>query len=114
MRPNQPSEVQVVEEGSVVDSEVDGDVLVVVCFLVLSKQMRPKKPSCVQEVEVAVCVGIDDFIRVLPGGSSPSRQSPNQPGYLHDDVEVGADVVVTVGAGAGVVACEVVVVDFSP
>jgi hypothetical protein len=57
------------------------------------------------------------FVRA--GGSSPSRQPPNQPGYWQDDVEVGDDeVVVAVGAGAGVVLCEmweeVEAVVFSP
>lgn len=62
-----------------------------------------------QDVEVAVGVGI----RVRPGGSSPSKQPPNQPGYLHDDVKQGGEhVIVTVGAGPGdvVCICEVVVV----
>jgi hypothetical protein len=79
--------------------------------------MRPNQPSCVQDVDDAVGVGVDDFNLVFDGGSSPSKQSPNQPGYLHEDVEVGEDdVVVKVGAGAGVVACEdfVVVVPSSP
>lgn len=44
--------------------------------------------------------------RVLAGGSSPSRQPPNQPGYLHDEVDVGAsEVVVAVGEGTGVFDC---------
>jgi len=52
----------------------------------------------------AVGVGVVDFIFVRPGGSSPSRQPPNQPGYWHDEVDEGDDdVVVTVGAGAGAV-----------
>jgi hypothetical protein len=73
--------------------------------------MRPNQPSCVQEVEDAVDVGVDVFILVLDGGSSPSKQSPNQPGYLQEDVEVGEDeVVVKVGAGARDVVCEVFVV----
>jgi hypothetical protein len=57
----------------------------------------------VQEVTVTVGVGIVVFSLVLAGGSSPSRHPPNQPGYSHDDVDVGDDevVVVTVGAGAG-------------
>ena len=39
--------------------------------------------------------------RVWLAGSSPSRQPPNQPGYRHEDVDVGVDhVVVAVGAGA--------------
>jgi len=38
----------------------------------------------------AVGVGMDDLceLREWPGGSSPSRQPPNQPGYLHEDVDV--------------------------
>jgi hypothetical protein len=70
----------------------------------------------VHDVDEAVGAGVDDFNFVLVGGSSPSRQPPNQPGYWHDDVEVGdEEVVVAVGAGAGVVVCEVfVVVVFSP
>lgn len=67
-----------------------------------------------EEVE-AVGVGVDVLTFVLEGGSSPSRQSPNQPGYLHDDVEVGEeDVVVTVGAGTGEVVCLALDVVFSP
>lgn len=70
--------------------------------------MRPNQPSCVQDVKVAVTVGVGVLIRVLPGGSSPSKQPPNQPGYLHDDVDVGEEeVVVIVGAGLGEVVCEV-------
>ena len=71
--------------------------------------MRPKKPSDVQDVLLDVDVGVGvglilEWSCVLLGGSSPSRHPPNQPGYLHDDVDVGRDdVVVTVGAGAGVV-----------
>ena len=58
---------------------------------------------------------IDVLLLVLPGGSSPSRQSPNQPGYLQDDVAVGEDeVVVAVGTGAGDVVCDVLVEVFSP
>ena len=57
-------------------------------------------------------VGVDLGVWwVFAGGSSPSRQPPNQPGYLHDDVEVGDGlVVVTVGAGAAVVVYVFVVV----
>jgi hypothetical protein len=44
---------------------------------------------------------------VLAGGSSPSRQPPNHPGYSHEEVDVGLeDVVVAVGAGLGVVLCD--------
>jgi hypothetical protein len=69
----------------------------------------------VQDVDEAVGVGTDVLIFVLEGGSSPSRQPPNQPGYWQDDVDVGEDeVVVTVGAGAGVVECDVLDVVFSP
>jgi hypothetical protein len=69
----------------------------------------------VQDVDEAVGVGTDVFIFVLEGGSSPSRQPPNQPGYWHDDVDVGEDkVVVKVGAGTGVVECDVLDVVFSP
>jgi hypothetical protein len=59
--------------------------------------------------EVAVGVGLGVWC-VFAGGSSPSRHPPNQPGYLHDEVDVGVDdVVVTVGAGAGVVVIVMVV-----
>lgn len=66
-------------------------------------------------VVVAVGVGIDDLreLREWPGGSSPSRQPPNQPGYLQDEVdpEVGkCEVVETDGAGDGL-ATVVVMVD---
>lgn len=68
-----------------------------------------------QDVVETVGVGVDVFIFVLEGGSSPSRQSPNQPRYLHDEVDVGDDeVVVTVGAGAGEVECLGFDVVFSP
>jgi hypothetical protein len=66
----------------------------------------------------AVGVGNVDLceLREWPGGSSPSRQPPNHPGYLHDEVaadEVGEeDVVVTEGAGAGL-ATVVVIVEVS-
>jgi hypothetical protein len=79
--------------------------------------MRPNQPSCLQDVDDEVGVGVDVFILVLDGGSSPSKQSPNQPGYLHEDVEVGdEEVVVKVGAGVGDVVCEdfVVVVSSLP
>lgn len=71
-----------------------------------------------QVVVEAVGVGIVDLceLREWPGGSSPSRQPPNQPGYLHDEVdaeEVGeCEVVVTEGAGAGL-ATVVVIVEVS-
>jgi hypothetical protein len=80
--------------------------------------MRPNQPSSVHVVVVAVGVGIVDLRepREWPGGSSPSKQPPNQPGYLHDEVdaeEVGeCEVVVTEGAGAGL-AFVVVIVDVS-
>jgi hypothetical protein len=84
--------------------------LVFVCFLDLSQQISPKKPSVVQEVDVAVSVGVVVFIFVFVGGSSPSKHPPNQPGYLHEDVVVGDEVVVViVGAGAGEVVCDVLV-----
>ena len=97
--------------------DVGGDVFISVCFFDLSKQIRPNHPSRVQDVDetVGVGVGVNVFILVLPGGSSPSRQPPNQPGYRHDDVEVGVDeVVVAVGAAAGDVVCDVLDVVFSP
>lgn len=75
--------------------------------------MRPKKPSWVHEVEVAVGVTLGLVVwRVFAGGSSPSRQPPNQPGYLQEEVEVGArEVVVAMDDGAAVLEClEVVVV----
>lgn len=59
--------------------------------------MRPNQPSDVHEV--AVCVAVDAV--VLKGGSSPSRQPPNQPGYRQDVLVAIDDVVVSVGAGAG-------------
>lgn len=80
--------------------------------------MRPNQPSSVHVVVDAVGVGMDDLceLREWPGGSSPSRQPPNQPGYLHEDVdvtEVGEwEVVVMEGAGAGL-ATVVVMVDVS-
>ena len=73
--------------------------------------MSPKKPSDVHDVqvEVAVEVGVGVWC-VFAGGSSPSRHPPNQPGYMHDEVDVGVnDVLVTVGAGAGVVVIVMVV-----
>lgn len=80
--------------------------------------MRPNQPSSVQVVVEAVGVGIVDLceLREWPGGSSPSRQPPNQPGYLHDDVDAADvdewEVVVIDGAGAGL-ATVVVMVDVS-
>jgi hypothetical protein len=69
----------------------------------------------VQDVDDAVGAGIDILLLVLVGGSSPSRQSPNQPGYSQDVVAVCDDeVVVAVGAGAGDVVCDVLVEVFSP
>ena len=66
------------------------------------------------DVIAAVGVGVRVGFCVSKGGSSPSRQPPNQPGYLHDEAVVGADeVVVTVGAGAGDVLCEISVVEVS-
>ena len=45
------------------------------------------------------------------GGSSPSKQPPNQPGYLQLDLEVGTiDVVVNVGLGVICFLVELVVV----
>jgi hypothetical protein len=68
----------------------------------------------VQDADEAVGAGIDVLVLVLVGGSSPSRQPPNQPGYSQVDVAVSDDeVVVAVGAGAGDVVCKVDVV-FSP
>jgi hypothetical protein len=64
----------------------------------------------------AVGVGIVDLCELCdrPGGSSPSRQPPNQSGYLHNEVaaeEVGEEeVAVTEGAGAGLAVCDVVLV----
>jgi hypothetical protein len=62
-------------------------------------------------VLVTPSVGLDVWC-VFAGGSSPSRHPPNQPGYLHDEVDVGDDEVdVTVGAGAGSVEVVFTVVD---
>lgn len=59
---------------------------------------------------MAVVVGI----WVFEGGSRSSRHPPNHPGYLHDEVWVGdEEVVVSVGAGAGVALCDVLVVEVS-
>jgi hypothetical protein len=77
----------------------------------LSKHTRPKKASDVHDALVEVAVGVGLAVScVFAGGSSPSRHPPNQPGYLHDEVEVDVGkVVVTVGAGAGVVTIVLVV-----
>jgi hypothetical protein len=85
-----------------------GIVRSLVCLFDLSRQIRPNQPSCVQLV-TAVGVGMPllVFSLVFAGGSSPSRHPPNQPGYSHEEVDVGfEDVVVAVGAGLGVVLCE--------
>lgn len=73
--------------------------------------MSPKKPSDVHDVLVGVAVGVGLGVWcVFAGGSSPSRHPPNQPGYLHDEVEVGVDeVVVAEGTGASVVVIVMVV-----
>lgn len=78
-----------------------------VACLDLSKHINPKKPSDVQVVVEAVLEAIDVLTRVLDGGSSPSKQSPNHPGYLHD-VVVGREVVVNVAVGTGRAMCDVV------
>lgn len=61
-----------------------------------------------QDVDETVGAGVEVLSFVREGGSLPSRQLPNQPGYMHEDVDVGGEdeVVVAVGAGAGVVVCE--------
>jgi hypothetical protein len=80
------------------------------CFFVfdLSWQINPNQPSEVHDVVDAVGIGVDRWD--LAGGSEPSRQSPNHPVYWQDVVVDDNEVVVAVGAGAGVVVWDVVFV----